>query len=370
MRKTYLDNIRFGTVILVLVYHVFYIFNGVGVGGGIQGAPNIPALDTFSYFVYPWFMVLLFLIAGIGARYSLQSRSGKQFLRERVTKLLVPSTLGLFVIHWVTGYLNIKIGGGLPYIPPFLVYPISVISGIGPLWFIQALFLFSLLLVLVRKLDSKDTFWNLCGKANIPVLLLLVFPIWGAAQVLNMPLLTMYRFGIYGLAFFLGYFVFSHDAVQDSLEKIRIPMLTVAIALGVFYVYHYFGENYTSAQCLQSLLTNVYLWVAVLAVLGCGKAWLNRETRISDYMTKISFGIYILHYPVVLAACWVLYTYCGLPPILNYILALAAELILTPVLYELFKRIPVLRYFVLGIKKKTPGQPKAALPAPDLAAAH
>nr|QRN45614.1 hypothetical protein [Enterococcus hirae] len=34
-----------------------------------------------------------------------------------------------------------------------------------------------------------------------------------------------------------------------------------------------------------------------------------------------------------------------------YILALGLELILTPLIYELFKRIPVVRFLVLGIKK-------------------
>jgi acyltransferase family len=38
-------------------------------------------------------MVLLFVVAGMSARYSLQKRSNKEFLKERVTKLLVPSTL-------------------------------------------------------------------------------------------------------------------------------------------------------------------------------------------------------------------------------------------------------------------------------------
>ena len=35
MRKTYIDNIRASAVLLVLIYHVCYIFNGVGVPGGI-----------------------------------------------------------------------------------------------------------------------------------------------------------------------------------------------------------------------------------------------------------------------------------------------------------------------------------------------
>lgn len=351
MRKVYLDNIRWGTVVLVLIYHVFFLFNTVGIVGVIGHSEGIAAFDVFSGLVYPWFMVLLFLIAGISARYALQKKSSKQFLTEKVTKLLVPSTLGLFVYHWIAGYLNLKIGGAIGLMPPFLLYPISAISGIGPLWFIHALFLFSLLLVLIRKIDRKDKLWNLGGKANIAVILLLALPIWGAAQVLNMPMLTMYRFGIYGLAFFLGYFVFSHDSVQDAVEKIHIPMLSLAAVFASCFSIYYFGQNYTTPECLQSLLTNVYLWIAVLAILGCGKAWLGGNTKFTPYMTNASFGLYILHYPIVLTVCYLLTAYCKLPVLGNYVIALIAELALTPLLYELLRRIPVIRFFVLGIKK-------------------
>ena len=35
MRKTYVDNIRWMTVILVVIYHVIYMFNGVVTSGVI-----------------------------------------------------------------------------------------------------------------------------------------------------------------------------------------------------------------------------------------------------------------------------------------------------------------------------------------------
>ena len=35
MRKKYIDNIRWITVALVVIYHAFYIFNGSGVLGGV-----------------------------------------------------------------------------------------------------------------------------------------------------------------------------------------------------------------------------------------------------------------------------------------------------------------------------------------------
>ena len=351
MRKNFIDNIRWITVLIVLVYHVCYMFNGVGVPGGIPNAKNIPAFDALIYVVYPWFMVLLFVISGMSARYSLQKRTVKQFLKERTVKLLVPSTLGLFVIHWITGYLNIKIGGGLPYIPKALIYPISAVSGTGPLWFIQMLFIFSYVLVILKKIDINDKVWQLCKKANLPIILSLFVVIFGAAQILNMPVLTTYRFGIYFAAFLIGYYIFSHNEVQEKIESICTPMLFLAVLGAICYTFYYFGSDYTSSECLKSIITNLYLWIVVLAVIGCAKRYCGRETAYTRYMTKSSFGFYILHYPVLTVICYILHYYLDLPAICNYIIAFFAELIITFALYELLKRIPIVRYLVLGIKK-------------------
>lgn len=359
MRKYYLDNIRWGTVLLVLLYHVFYMFNGVGILGGIPGAKNIPLFDRVACIIYPWFMVLLFIIAGMGARYALQKRTVRQFIRERAVKLLIPSTIGLFVVHWITGFLNIKMSGGLAYIPKALIYPISAVSGIGPLWFIQMLFIFSCILVLLRKADKSDKIWALCGKINLPIIFLLFIPIFGAAQILNMPVLTMYRFGIYFLSFLIGYYVFSHDRVQEIIEKARIPMLCCAVFGAVFYSAYYGKTDYTSSVCLQSIITNLYLWIVVLAVIGCGKGYFDRETAFSRYMTKSSFGIYVLHYPILLVICCILQNKFNLPAICNYAVAFVLEVLMTFAVYEIIKRIPVIRYFVLGMKKANAEAKKA-----------
>ncbi|MBS5520781.1 MAG: acyltransferase [Clostridiales bacterium] len=352
-RKPYLDNLRWAIVLIVLIYHVCFMFNGVGVAGGIPDARNVPALDAFQYIVYPWFMVLLFVVSGMSARYSLQKRTGRQFIRERALKLLVPSTLGLFVIHWITGYLNIKMGGGLDYIPGALVYPISAISGIGPLWFIQMLFLFSCLLLLLKTLDKKDRVWKLGGRIPIAAVLLLFFVMWGAAQILNMPVLTMYRFGIYLAAFLIGYYIFSHDEVQDAIEKIRIPMIVIAAAGAIAYTAYYYGQSFSDAKCLQSLAANLYLWAAVLALLGCARKYFNFENPLTKYMSKSSFSIYILHYPVLTLVCYALTYHLSLAAGWNYLIALAAELAASFVLYEIIRRVPVLRFLILGMKKKS-----------------
>ena len=102
MRKTYLDNIRFITVAIVVLYHVIYIFNGITEFGIIGPFSDNQPQDIFMYIVYPWFMLLLFVVSGISARYELEKLSEKEFIRKRTRKLLVPSTIGLLVFGWIT----------------------------------------------------------------------------------------------------------------------------------------------------------------------------------------------------------------------------------------------------------------------------
>ncbi|WP_304175628.1 hypothetical protein [Pseudobutyrivibrio ruminis] len=53
MRKVYLDNIRWITVVLVVIYHVIYIFNGVTGHGIIGPFSKHQPQDTYQYIVYP-----------------------------------------------------------------------------------------------------------------------------------------------------------------------------------------------------------------------------------------------------------------------------------------------------------------------------
>lgn len=158
MRKYYLDNIRWITVVLVVIYHVVYMFNGIITDGVVGPFHENQYQDVIQYMLYPWFMILLFLVAGMCARYDLERRSVKEFVRARTRKLLVPSTLGLLAIGWVQGYFNMAISGAFAYMPDTLpapaMYFIMALSGTGVLWFIQMLWLFSILLALARKAEK------------------------------------------------------------------------------------------------------------------------------------------------------------------------------------------------------------------------
>lgn len=169
MRRNWIDNLRWVTVLLVLLYHVIYFYNNKGVFGGIGGFGDGPQYqDTLMYILYPWFMPLLFLLAGISARYSLEKHSAKEWLKSRTRKLLVPATIGLLMFQWMTGYFNTRVAGVdvLASIPQPAKFFMWAFSGIGPLWFIQDLWLFSLILLLLRKIDRRDRLYQWCGKLS------------------------------------------------------------------------------------------------------------------------------------------------------------------------------------------------------------
>ena len=73
MRKSYLDNIRWITVVLVVLYHVFYMYNAEGVLGGLGQITDLRVqyFDLYQYIVYPWFMPILFIVSGICSRFDL-----------------------------------------------------------------------------------------------------------------------------------------------------------------------------------------------------------------------------------------------------------------------------------------------------------
>lgn len=352
MRKYYLDNIRWAIVVLVVIYHIVYLFNSVGVISNIQ-AEGIPQMDALLYFVYPWFMCCLFLVAGIGARYALQKRSQKEYVKERVRKLLIPSLAGVFLYGWIIGYVTSRAPGFFSgqEVPGIIKYLIYCLIGIGPLWFAHELFLASMLLLLFRAIDKKDKFWIFCGKANLMVILVLSLAVWGSSFILNTPLISIYRNGIYWFMFFLGYYVFSHENVQEILLKWHLPFLIVAVMCGIGYVIYFYGENYTTDAVLQHPFTNFYAWIMILAVLGCAKAWLNFSNSFTKYMSSRSFAIYVLHYPCLVVITYCITTYMSLPLILNYVFIFILITILLPCICEIVMHIPVIRYLALGIRK-------------------
>src|SRR5574344_83351 len=104
-RKHYLDNIRWIFILALIPFHAAMAWNNWGEGNYIKFGSSI-VLSSFIYLLSPWYMPMLFVIAGMSANFSLRKRSFGAFVGERVTKLFIPLVAGLLTIAALMAYIG------------------------------------------------------------------------------------------------------------------------------------------------------------------------------------------------------------------------------------------------------------------------
>ena len=148
----------------------------------------------------------------------------------------------------------------------------------------------------------------------------------------------------------IGYFVFSHDEVIELLKKWFVPLLVIALALGVAFCIMYFPENYADAPVNRYILFTTYGWFATLAFLSGGAKYLDHTNPFMSWMSKHSWGLYIFHYLGISLIAHYIARNGLLPAWITYILTLVSAFVVAYVLNAIISRIPFFRWAVLGIK--------------------
>lgn len=365
MRKYYLDNLRLMVILFLFPYHTILIYSAVPYY--LHVADNILAY-AFILTLAPWFMQLLFAIAGIATYYSLKRRNAKQYLKERVSKLLIPTIAGVILVIPFSVYFGLLYSG---FTGSFLSLWWDMMSNwlnylimgllLGPLWFLVYLFIVSLLaLPLIVKYKNSD--WNIpLEKFSVTRIILLVIPLAIGSYFLNLyPNKSIIQFL---LLFIFGYFLLSDDGVQEKLERARWPLfISFLVLLGAYVVVAAIGIGSTTSAAgaatistyITSFLTQIYInlimWLGVLSMMGMGKHYLEFKNRTTLYLAGISFPIYIFH------IVWInffAYHIIGWIPgmmLLQIILIMLLSFPMTIATIEVVKRIKGLRS-VFGLNK-------------------
>ena len=88
MRRKDIDWLRIFGILLLFPYHTARVFDA-NEANYVENITKIRAGEVFMNVTWPWFMPLLFLLAGISAFYALKKRSGRAFIMERVQRLFI-----------------------------------------------------------------------------------------------------------------------------------------------------------------------------------------------------------------------------------------------------------------------------------------
>jgi hypothetical protein len=355
MRKTYIDNIRWLCVLTLFPYHILMIYNAWGENFYIKGA-DLKAMSTFLYVTWPWFMPLLFTVAGISTAYALEKRGIGGYVKERVSKLLIPLIAGILLVipaqtYYAERFHNSYDGG---YFQQYILFftKQTDLTGYtggftpGQLWFVLYLFVISLVaipvIMLYRKMKHKPDVGRLpvvimCCLFILPTLGSLILDIGGKSL------------GEYFTYFFLGYFLLSNEAIQQKLENRRYILLGVSLVCTVFSALQWY-EVFAPLWPVPDIFMRFHGWVSIMAILGLGRKHFNMGNKFTAYMSRSSFSVYLFHQTWIVVAAYYVFLLTDNAPA-QMVLIFPVSVAATFTAYEVCKRVGVTR-FLFGIKKQ------------------
>jgi glucans biosynthesis protein C len=238
-------------------------------------------------------------------------------------RLFIPFVFGMFIIVVPQAYFQAVSHGELPAgLNLFQIYWLYLKSlpdmQTFHLWFLQDLFVFSIIilpLLITWGKNSESPLSKFAGYFKKPWTALILF-------VLSIALVNIFIFpdGTWGnrnggwnivtylLFFIFGYFIFANPRIMEMIRKLRWVFLAVGVvalssALILFFdelaePTTYFGSP---AFAITSILQSLNAWGWLLAILGLGSWFLNRNNKFLAHANEAVLPFYILHQTVIIS---------------------------------------------------------------------
>jgi glucans biosynthesis protein C len=375
-RMSYLDNLRSLVIFLVVVMHSNVTYSGLGGWYYKEGSPgtlDTPSLVLFGFygsFTQAWFMGLMFFLAAYFAARSLPRKGTGAFIKERLFRLGVPLLVYMLVIEPIIGYFlmnydNVRAQAGplqawLGYLASF-----RWLGATGPLWFVEALLLFTLPYAAYRALRPSSA--SAPGSAAAPAAssLLAIAAAAGLAAFsirLFQPIgssflnLQLGFFASYVALFLLGLHAGERGWLEAFAETRGRRWMAAGLGIGVlsWNALMAFGgalsgggipiEGGMHWQSFAYAFWEAFVAISMsLGLVGFFKRYANTENRLTRLLAANSFGVYMFNAPVLIGISLLLARWHG-PLLLKHAVVAPTAYLATLALSELvLRRIPGLK---------------------------
>jgi hypothetical protein len=374
-RRYDIDWLRVLAFYILIFYHTGMLF--VPWEFHIKNQPTVEWFETWMAFLSQWRLPLLFLISGVGVCYALGKRSAKQFAWERTRRLFIPLVIGMFLIVPPQIYIE-RISNGVHFnnyfefwgtVFNFVPYPKGGSLSWHHLWFVLYIFIYSLTMLPLflylrgqRSVSLREKISSFV-KRHPNSIYLIMLPMIIIYYTMSRTFPTTHSlFGDwYNLSFSLLFFVFGFlisvvDGFWDVIAAKRKQSLIISLVPITFLLLFVWGptfeimnEDTFSFFLFYGFLKTLLITTFILAVLGYGKALLNRKNRFIVYANESVYPLYILHQTVELViACFIIKLNWPVMP--KFILVVAGTFGISFLIYELFIRRFNLMRFIFGMK--------------------
>jgi fucose 4-O-acetylase-like acetyltransferase len=311
-------------------------------------------------------MALLFFVAAYFTPASYDRKGASRYIRDRFTRLIIPTLLYMFVIGPTTEYYISRTwtgGGGFAHQWLEHVTDGEWVSGSGPMWFCLVLFAFSLIYAGMRR--TRDGASS-PGRTLPSPLATLVFVlamavgtfvvrifIPGGTSIINIHPGDLPQYALmFAAGILAGRGRWLESTPPNATLRMSVGVLVIAAAIWTSIVALALthpddmdrlngGPNVLSAlRCLWEALVCVgmsYLLVAIY------RRYFNEQGPVARFLSQNAFAVYMFHPPVIIGCAIVLHQIALPGPWKAALLTLLAALATFSLSSLVLRRIPYLR---------------------------
>ncbi len=322
-RHFYIDALRVIAVLLMFVFHVSMIFAAES-GWHIKNSEQSRVLLETNYFLSFFRMPLLFFVSGYISSILLARLSWKEFINQRFQRLIIPLVVWTFVLVAPQIYFERKLEGYndsyFEFYKTFLQFewwPKGNFHWLH-LWFIPYLFLYNIISIPIFLFLNKPSFSSsLLETKNLNlfiIIYIIVASLPYAFLTTKFPatydLIHDYARHSFYIPFVLaGLIFFRFKRLIQLIEEnrtyiLRYAFLTTLLIFTLrwndwdpFHIWKNWIELPQTYFYLAILNLNSWFWV--LACLGYGKKYLNKENNFLKYANSAVYPFYILHQTII-----------------------------------------------------------------------
>ena len=355
-RRTDLDWIRVIAFGLLILFHV-----------GLSYAPwdwHAHSRHTFEWLregvllTGPWRLTLLFLVSGAALRFMSRGMSAPRVLWQRLVRLVPPFVFGVLILvppqAWIEWRGKGTFAGNLIDWYVYQFGPQGLADGVplNHMWFVLYIVVYSFIAIgllavpqflsfIERGLEKILSGWLIL---ILPMIYLVLarqqlFETWGISNHLRT---DWYNHAMSFAVFLFGFLFAAREKVWERFVRLRWAALAAAAVVMPLLM---LGEANLLAldDWAKNALFGIDQWAAIAAVLGFGGKYLRHEpTPTLTYLTEAVFPCYLAHQTILVVTLYLIAP-LNLPVGIEAPLLILAALGGSLLVYEIVRRIPILR---------------------------
>jgi peptidoglycan/LPS O-acetylase OafA/YrhL len=370
-----LDALRAVLALLVVLLHAsmpYMLAPFPGLPWPVHDAPSA-WVDAVGWWADSFVMPTFLLLAGFSAWQLMHHKGPQKFLSHRVRRVLVPLALGAAVLLPIELYLWIAGWVGQGQVPAGKLLSLKLdpphgdhLWGLSHLWFLQYLFLYSLvawwmasrtakhrsLRIVERESDSSAPASRRSSALFMWSIALLGGLSAGGIMCLWPRVLIGFHHGwwphpanflCFGLLFAAGWQLAARHRAGGNISagcelSAGAGLLLFAISLPGLREFAALRDAYALADWMTAVTFGMSGWLSAIGWTGVFLKYANRgQHRAVRYLAEASFWLYLIHHPLV-ALLHIDLALVNWPSEIKFALASSAAVVVSLGMYESFVR--------------------------------